>query len=82
MAYLMKVCDMFARNLDSPYGYISGWMDPHTRVLIMPNREKKTDKDADWIMYLAPVARREDDTEEVTATPEPASPPTETDTAD
>ncbi len=63
MAYLMKVCELHERNTGSgdEYRYITGWMDPTTRVVIMPNRDKQEAGDADWIMYLSPVRSREDE---------------------
>lgn len=59
MAAMMKVCELFERNAagGNPYRYLTGWMNPETRVVVMPNREKRAASDADWVLYLAPVAR-------------------------
>jgi hypothetical protein len=59
MAAMMKVCELFERNAagENPYRYLAGWMNPEMRVVVMPNRDKRAASDADWVLYLAPVAR-------------------------
>ncbi len=57
MAVMMKVCGLFERNADggNAYRYLTGFLNEQTRVVIMPNREKRSDGDPDWILYLAPL---------------------------
>jgi hypothetical protein len=57
MAYMLKVCDMKARNMagDGRYGYISGRIDEQTRIVLMPSRDPGA-RDGDWVLYIAPAA--------------------------
>lgn len=58
MAYMLKVCDMKARNMsgDGRYGYIAGRIDEQTRIVLMPSREDGATQE-DWVLYIAPDAR-------------------------
>jgi hypothetical protein len=58
MAYMLKVCDMKARNMTDGgrYGYIAGRIDEQTRIVLMPSREVGATAD-DWVLYIAPDAR-------------------------
>jgi len=59
MAYMMKVCELHERNTGGgdAYRYLVGWMNPETRLVIMPNREKQSPDDGEWVLYIAPLAR-------------------------
>lgn len=39
--------------------YLSGKLSATSKLLVLPNTYKKTDKDPDYIVYLAPVKERE-----------------------
>lgn len=58
MAYMLKVCDMKARNMadGGRYGYIAGRIDEQTRIVLMPSREAGATPD-EWVLYIAADAR-------------------------
>jgi hypothetical protein len=58
MALMMKVCGLSERNAagGNAYRYMTGWLNEQMRIVIMPNRDKHEGDDADWVLYLAPVA--------------------------
>jgi len=57
MALMLKVCDMRERNAggDARHRYITGRIDEHTRIVLMPSREDGAGKD-EWVLYIAPDA--------------------------
>ena len=63
MAYMMKICGLTERNTgaDDRYRYLTGQIDGSTKLVIMPNRNREEDPDADWIAY---IAAGEDESEE------------------
>ncbi len=71
MAFMMKVCGLHERNsgADGRYGYLSGWIDASTKLVVMPNRDPAAGGD-EWILYLAAYPPEE-------AVPADGDPPTE-----
>jgi hypothetical protein len=61
MALMMKVCGLSERNAGggNAYRYMTGWLNEQTRVVIMPNRDKSDGDDADWVLYISPVALKQ-----------------------
>ena len=54
----VKLTGLWRGQLKDGGQYLSGRLSPTSKLLIYPNTYKKTDKDPDYIAYMAPV--RED----------------------
>ncbi len=69
---MMKVCGLTERNIgsDDRYRYLTGVVDSSTKLVIMPNRNREEDPDADWIAYIA-AAKEEEPTDEAEAPSQP-----------
>jgi hypothetical protein len=55
MALMLKICGLEERNAgsDERYRYLTGWIDGSTKLVIMPNRDREAEPDAEWIAYVA-----------------------------
>jgi hypothetical protein len=73
MALMMKICGLSERNIgaDERYRYLSGWIDGSTKLVIMPNRDREEEPEAEWIAYIAayPEERTVSENEEPDALP-------------
>ncbi len=72
MAFMLKVCELHERNTggDDAYRYLVGRMNAETRLVIMPNRERRSPEDGEWVLYVAadagPARAPEDGAEDPT----------------
>lgn len=51
----VKLTGLWRGQLKDGGQYLSGRLSPTSKLLIYPNTYKKTDKDPDYIAYMAPV---------------------------
>jgi len=57
---LTRLCGLWQNETKTGGMYLSGNLGA-ARLLVFPNGRKNTDRDPDWIAYVAPGKRRDDE---------------------
>jgi len=54
MADMIKLTGLWRQESKSGGSYLSGLVSPTSKLLVLPNRQKKDAKEPDYIAFLAP----------------------------
>jgi len=54
MSDMIKLTGLWKQDSKSGGSYLSGLVSPTSRLLVMPNKHKKSDKEPDYIAFLSP----------------------------
>jgi len=57
MRHLVRLTGLWKKSSKAGYEYLSGDVSPSSKLVILPNTEKGSDRDPDYIAYLTPAGQ-------------------------